>query len=326
MTNEEQIRTLLTESTTLLHNLEEKLDEIYQLVPLAKSVLPSCGISTGYKIINRTSAARTFELDQCAEVKAGYIRLDCTEGNQSLLDSLVPMVLSRGLKVMLILHGSSGAILPETAYAFANKMVTKWKDRVKLWEFCNEPDWNKNWTPATYTAASIEAYKAAKAVDPSCYFVTGALWKWKDVTGQKTHDWVRGMYSAGIAGKFDAISFHGYDHPNVRASWNIWDSIFHVSGNVRAVMVANGDSQKHLISTEGGGKFIGEGGSYSEAQLAEIVKQNFDALTTYKDANLKSIMIYSMMNDDVPGYGMLRSDFTKRPSWEMFKSRASLLV
>jgi hypothetical protein len=294
--------------------------------PEPDAVLPQHGISVGFKILQRTTLERAYELDQCALVGAEYVRVDCPPGMTAEIDSLIPMIRDRGMKVLLILYGSINAVTPTAAATFTTEMVSRYRADVKLWEFANEPDLNHDWTPATYTAASNAAYAAAKAADPGCYFMTGALWKWKDLTGQKTHDWVRGMFEAGLAGNFDAISFHGYDNPTTRASWNIWDSVFHVTGNVRALMVQYGQSAKDIVSTESGARILGEGGSYTEAQQATIVGEDFNALTTYASSNFKSMMVYTMMNDDVPGYGLLRTDRTQRPAWAIYQTKAAGLT
>jgi hypothetical protein len=286
---------------------------------------PSHGFATGYALLTQDTATREYNLDQIVEVGGQHVRIDCPDNEtaQGQLDTLMPLILARDLQPMLILYGSEKtAVAAEAAATFTTAMMVKWKSVCRMFEFVNEPDLNATWTPANYTEAAVASYDAAKAEHPDCYWIIGALWKWKDTETQNTHHWVQQMYEAGIAGKFDALSFHGYDYPTTRASWNIWDHVFHDSGNVRDTMVANGDGAKHILSTENGARITGEGGTYTEAQQDEIVDEDFNALTTYASANLKMHTVYSMMNNDVAGWGLLRTDLTRRPAWYTYRLRA----
>jgi hypothetical protein len=80
-------------------------------------------------------------------------------------------------------------------------------------------------------------------------------------------------------------------------------------------MDANGDQAIPIASTESGGPTT----KYGEAGQATIVDHDFDHLYS---GQIRMLLVYTMMDDDVPGFGMLRPDRTARPAWSVFKSRA----
>jgi hypothetical protein len=91
---------------------------------------------------------------------------------------------------------------------------------------------------------------------------------------------------------------------------------FHFPTSVRSVMDANGDAAIPIGATEAGGPVT----TYGEDGQAKIVSHDFDALS---DPRLAFVCVYSMMDDDVPGFGLLRADRTQRPAWPVYKSRST---
>ena len=83
-------------------------------------------------------------------------------------------------------------------------------------------------------------------------------------------------------------------------------------------MDANGDSSKPIISTESGATVS----KNTEAAQATIISHDFDALNDPKFKNFGMMLVYTMMDDDVPGFGMLRPDLSKRPSWTTYQQRS----
>jgi len=279
-------------------------------LPPAYASIPRFGISTGYKILTRSAADQNFELDQMQAVGAKIVRFDSTPDNQPQVDTVVNGVLARGMEPMLILFGTTGPISPSAAALFARSQATKFKGRVRLYEFANEPDLS-GWSGTTYAESLIPLYDAVKAADPNAIVIAGALWKGAGGPVKFVTD----MYNAGAKGHFDILSLHLYDDPLAVGDWNIWNMAFHMSPSVRSVMDANGDQNIPIGSTETGGPVS----TYGEAGQASIVSHDFDALA---DPRLAFVLTYSMMDDDVPGFGLLRPDRTKRPAWYAYQSRA----
>ena len=282
----------------------------------ASGPIPRFGISTGYKILTRTPAQQTYELDQIKAVGAKIVRLDSLPGNQAQLDPVVSGVLARGMEPLLVLFGTTPPISPSTAASFAGAQAAKWKGKVRMYEFANEPDLN-GWNGTNYAQALIPAYNAIKAADPNAIVIAGALWKGAGGPVQ----WVTDMYNAGAKGHFDILSLHLYDDPFAAGSWNIWNMAFHMTPSVRSVMDAHGDTAIPIASTETGGPTT----SYGEDGQATIINHDFDALN---DPRLAFILVYSMLDDVVtsqPGFGLLRPDFSQRPAWGVFHNRAAAM-
>jgi hypothetical protein len=125
------------------------------------------------------------------------------------------------------------------------------------------------------------------------------------------------MYNAGAKNHFDILSLHLYDDPYATGSWNIWNMTFHTTPSVRSIMDAHGDQSVPIGATEAGGPT----NKYGETGQATIINHDFDALQN--DPRLAFICIYSMMDDEVPGFGLLNPNRTKRQAWTIFQQRAT---
>jgi hypothetical protein len=285
--------------------------------------LPSYGVSLGgARSLYRNAAGRAFELDQISAAFNGrpaIIRVDSTPGDQRLLKGWVTAAAARRLEPLLILFGTTRPVTPAAAARFAASQAMKWKGRVRLYEFANEPDLN-GWTPEQYTAALKSAYVALKRADPKAILIAGALWKWdggataNPVGGAR--EWVRRMYAAGAAGYFDLLSLHLYDDPDDHGSWNLWDQAFTTSPSIRSIMDANGDRSVPIVATEAGGPTT----KYGENGQAVIVDHAFDHLYA---GQLRMLIVYTMLDDDVPGFGLIRSDRSRRPAWYVLQRRTA---
>jgi hypothetical protein len=279
--------------------------------PVAYGTIPRFGIATGYKILTRSAADQSFELDQIKAIGAKIVRFDSLPSNQTQADSVVSGVLARGMEPMLILFGTTPPVSPSDAAAFAANQAAKWKGRVRLYEFTNEPDLH-GWSGTAYARSLIPAYNAIKSVDPNAIVIAGALWTGADGPVQFVTD----MYNAGAKGHFDILSLHLYDDPFAAGTWNIWNMAFHMTPSVRSVMDAHGDTAIPIGATEAGGPVT----KYGEDGQAKIVADDFSALKA--DSRLAFVCVYSMMDDEVPGFGLLRPDRTQRPAWAAYKTAA----
>lgn len=284
--------------------------------------VPYYGFSLGGKSLYRTAADRAFELDQIQAAANGHravVRIDSTPENQPYLDAWVADALARNLEPMLILFGTTGPVTTDAAASFAAAQGTKWNAKIRLFELANEPDLS-GWTPEQYTADLKAAYVALKSANPRAIMIAGALWKW-DVgpTANPTggaREWVSRMYKAGARGYFDMLSLHFYDDADDHGAWNLWDQAFTMSTSIRSIMDANGDQAIPIGSTESGGPTT----KYGEAGQATIVDHDFNHLYS---GEIRMLLVYTMLDDDVPGFGMLRDDRTRRPAWYAFQQRVA---
>jgi hypothetical protein len=279
---------------------------------------PTHGISPGYKLLTRTDAEHAWELDQVRDVGAQFVRVDSTPQNQAQVDRTVAGVRARAMEPLLILHGSAGPMTPATAAAFTTTQATKWKGRVRLYEFCNEPDMH-DWTPEGYAAAAKAAFLALKKVDPDALLAVGALWKTKQDQPRYTLEWVQRMYVAGVAGHLDALSLHLYNDPMTRGDWNLWDYTFHTTPCIRSVMDQNGDSRIPIVSTENGEAV----NKHGETQQALVVANDFKALQVYAAKKFVMHTVFSMTDDDsADDFGLTRPDRARRPAWQAYRTGA----
>lgn len=290
--------------------------------------LPTHGVSASYKILGRTDADRQAELDSDVDVGAQFVRVDSDLSSQTATETVVNEIVARGMEPLIVLYASTNALTDMAAVqSFVSSQVQKWGSRVRLYEFCNEPDWHKNWTPQSYTTALLgarAAFNTAKATyNPDALLISAGLFKWQDnqttgSDGNNAAEWVNQMYQAGAKGAFDLLGLHMYDSPSWNNIHNTWNVAFTNTKNVRAIMDANGDQSVPIISTESGGPV---GAPYSEAQQASIVTDNINAVAQGK---LASFAWYTMRDDTQSsgdGWGMLRLDLTQRPAYTTYKAQ-----
>ncbi|MDI6772970.1 MAG: beta-galactosidase [bacterium] len=174
------------------------------------------------------------------------------------LESLVDEIRGAGMRVMLLVLATPPWANPRGWDApplrmrdlgdFVGFAVRRFSSRVKHWEIWNEPDWHEFWKPAPDVRGFVEmlreAYTNGKAADPQATFISGGL------AGNNT-DYLRQMYALGASPFFEVLGVHPYVfqrspdvvHPHVRNS-------FHGLGELRKIMVANGDAAKPIWITE----------------------------------------------------------------------------
>ena len=295
--------------------------------------IPQLGVSNGFKILIRNTTDRQYEIDRCVEVGAQVVRIVADPDWATELTSLVPMIAAAGLKMVLVLYGTTGEIAIDS---WPTTVANQWAStpEVIAIEVANEPDIN-GWDADTYADFVADVYDAVNAAQPGRYsIVAGALWRGGrvDNTGTATDPQ---HFAASLCirafGKFDYLSAHLYDNPLARQPWNMWDyNLFWNGtgvcdngangGNVRQILDSYGLWDVPIISTESGGRIIPDG-SYTEQQVADYVTAGFHECFS---GHLASLFVHGMMDDDVPGYGMLRPNLTKRPAFHAFQAMALL--
>ena len=146
--------------------------------------------------------------------------------------------------------------------AFVGAFVARYQGRVRYYVIWNEPNLSAEWgarppDPAAYTALLKQAYRAAKAADPSAVVLLAGLaptleppgspWGLRDTT------FLEGVYTAGGKPFFDGLTVHAYgltapaDDPPGPDKLN-----FRRAEILHDVLVAHGDSAKPVLVTEGG--------------------------------------------------------------------------
>jgi hypothetical protein len=142
---------------------------------------------------------------------------------------------------------------------FASAVASRYGTQISAYEIWNEPNSVQNWSTgpnaAAYTALLQAAYPAIKAADPSAIVVAGVLGSTVSV-GDITENpvtFLSQMYADGAEGYFDALSFHPYSYTQEFSQGTTTaNSPIEQLEAIRALMVANGDSNKLIWATEYG--------------------------------------------------------------------------
>ncbi|WP_395308639.1 cellulase family glycosylhydrolase [Mycobacterium sp. AMU20-3851] len=192
--------------------------------------------------------------------------------------------------------------------------------RISAYEIWNEPHatpfWQPGPDPAAYTEVLKAGYEAVKAVDPSGTVVGGVVYagqSWGDGYNIGAVEFIEGMYDAGAAGYFDALSYHPYNN-----DWRFSDGAGSpISGigileDIQALMEQNGDGDKTVWTSEYGLPTA----TVSEAQQAEFIDDFMDTWSELDGAgpmflyNLVDLNTGSTNPEDT--YGLFRDDWTPK--------------
>ena len=213
---------------------------------------------------------------------------------------------------------------------------------VSDYEIWNEPNLDVFWSPrpdaGRYADMLRAAYPAAKAANPNANVIMGGLAK-NDFT------YLEQVYAAGGGDYFDAVAVHPYSYdeePSTtwhgrddwgplkkgdpdRISWNCFPGI----KEVRASMVANGDSDKQIWATEFGWSVTSETDGVSSAEQARYLTEAFEYV---EDLPWVEAMFWYSARDN-PFYGsadtwesrtgLFTTDFDTRPSYDAMKAYAA---
>jgi hypothetical protein len=90
---------------------------------------------------------------------------------------------------------------------YVTKVVSRYKDTVKVWEVWNEPNEDQYWRPASsaaaYGAMLKATYAAIKAVDPTATVLTAGFAGFSD-------SYMAGVVAAGAANSYDGLAIHTF--------------------------------------------------------------------------------------------------------------------
>jgi hypothetical protein len=307
-------------------------------------------------------ATLTRELDAIQNTGAGWVRFDFLwtaiepNNNQwsfSRYDKVVAAVRAHGLQILGELDftppwARSAACAttdkcPPGNMAewqeFVTTTVSRYKASVKHWEIWNEPNLRGFWAsgpdPAAYTALLQASYPAVKAGDPDGLVITGGLAPAgvRDADRYPPLDFLKEMYAAGAHGYFDAFGMHPYTYPytpDEPASFNNFGNL----GLYYDVMVANGDQDKQVWSTEAGaptGTFVG-----SDRRAIPEAQQALTARRIYEIAAQRPWMgpvfwfcfrdYGSDPGDIEQNFGILRNDFSPKPAYDSYVAAMHLPI
>src|SRR5262249_7134474 len=132
---------------------------------------------------------------------------------------------------------------PPVYEAMAYALVSRYKDRCRVWEVENEP--NFRYSPQDYLSQCVVPFaRGAKRADPGCVILGPGC-----VALSFTLRFMDGIYSMGASKWLDEISTHTYVGPG--ESWEQFGNLATLA-RLRETMQAHGDGGKRLWQTEQG--------------------------------------------------------------------------
>lgn len=216
---------------------------------------------------------------------------------------------------------------------FASNVVARYAPMgLHTWEIWNEPNLGQFWRPSAnpvrYTALLQAAYNAIHAADTAALVITGGM---ADPDNGPfdldARTFLMDLYSDGAKGYFDALGYHPYTSPDMpgHKDHNPWQQMFATTPSLLSIMSDNGDS-KRIWPTEFGAPTSGVGNEViSETAQAKMIAQAYKLVKSYSWAG--PLFIYSFIDfhpygyTSDPGayYGLLRSDWTKKPAYTAYR-------
>jgi len=176
---------------------------------------------------------------------------------------------------------------------FCGALAQRYAGRIAAYEVWNEPNLAREWggrppSPAEYVALLKACYTAIKAADPNAIVISAGLapTNTPDTSVAMLDDqYFQGIYAAGGAAYFDMLGVHapGYGNPPERSPLDCQNDAFwqgrvwcfrHVE-DIRALMVAAGDSDKQIAVTEMGWTTDPVHSDYSWYAVSEAMQADY---------------------------------------------------
>jgi hypothetical protein len=253
------------------------------------------------------------------------LRLEFGEWSLDNLATLIPEIKSHGLEVLGLLMRKD---LVEDINAWESwvfDVVSMFKDKVKVWEIWNEPNWNTGFgapgDPVKYTEFLKRAYIKAKQADPECVVLGGSILG----TDNAGLNFLRLMYENGAKDYMDALSYHPYcttvsplyphETSTGKAFWKLeW---------VKNMMGEYGDESKKIWITEIGWATNGTN-SVTEEQQALYINQALNLAKSW--GWVEAFIIYCWMDGGGFYFGLTRTRYNPPYTYENFCKPAFFTV
>lgn len=288
-------------------------------------------------------------IDQIAELGVSFLRLDILWSDVyapgkpfdfTRYDRILERVAKRRINVLAMLQynklkdGPNGPLWnrpPDSDDEFADyveQTVRRYRNAIRHWEIWNEPNHPVYWAAprdgmARYTRLLKAAYAGARRGDPDCVVLNGGI------TEPVIED-VRNLYAHGGGKACDVLAIHMFIDPLAPDRDRRFEEIL---TGVRNLMEENGDGHKKIWLTEIGcpglppgvepRRWFG-GECLSEAQQAEWVEQLYGMQRRFPWLEKVFWAFYrdtrGMFEDSAEYLGLVRFDFTPKPSFARMKS------
>jgi hypothetical protein len=254
-------------------------------------------------------------------------------------DRAVDTARAAGAKVLVFVNGAprwaSGSRVPMTKpqnaadYGdFIRYVATRYRGKVSAWEVWNEENTSRFWStgpsPSAYVPLLKATYPVVKSVDPNALVVFGGV-------SQNDYGYIEGAYAAGAKGYFDVMAAHPYPGPSPpEATWysgsRISSTSFSGFREIRKSMLARGDDKPIWLTEFGWSTTTTETWGVTQAQQADYLTRAYRLLESYPYVqiaywyNLRNNFWNSDADTWETQLGLMRTDFTHKPSYAAFKS------
>ncbi|OGV64204.1 MAG: hypothetical protein A3K19_31500 [Lentisphaerae bacterium RIFOXYB12_FULL_65_16] len=126
---------------------------------------------------------------------------------------------------------------------YVRQVVTRYKDRIRVWEVWNEQNLDGAWRDkpdaANYATLLKATYRTIKEIDPELTVLHGGL-------AGIPMDYIEGIYKAGGKDAFDAMNVHPYRYPGSPESQKLCEDL----QKLRELMARYSDAAKPIWITE----------------------------------------------------------------------------
>jgi hypothetical protein len=251
------------------------------------------------------------------EAGLNFVRLEFGSWSESNLASLIPSVTENGLEVIGLLMRKDLVDDIDSWGNWVYNTVSTYKDKVKVWEIWNEPNWNTGFgspgDPVKYTEFLKRAYTKAKEADPNCVVLGGSILG----TDDSGLNFLRSMYDNGAKDYMDAVAIHPYCagvsplYPNKtstgKAFWKLESS--------RNIMIEYSDENKKIWITEMGWATQGTNSVTEELQALYLTQ----ALNLAQSWNwVETFIVYQWMDGGGFYFGLTREKNSPPYTYENF--------
>ena len=194
---------------------------------------------------------------------------------------------------------------------------------VKHYEVWNEPNqyfwWKPRPNPAAYAEMVRKAYIQAHLADPTVTLIAGAFAPARDNEAGTTlnpRTFLAGMYKAGVAGHFDALSFHPYSADQDPSTVAYWNMMTGVGPDLVDIMSSHGDIGKKIWGTEMSYSTGTHPKAVTEDEQARLLRL---AIETWRQQSYAGPLFFftyrdigTNPNNIGENYGLVKRDFTPK--------------
>ncbi len=225
-----------------------------------------------------------------------------------------------------------GRFMAAAAARYGTQSTNPWlRGSITHWQIWNEPNHQEFAQPKPnlddYTALLTSAYRNVKLSDPNAVVITGGTAPAPDAadgTDYQPETWLRGIYARGGGGQFDAVGHHPYSFPVNPLDAHSWNA-FTQTQTLHDVMAANGDGNKKVWGTEMGAATGTAGGTLTEAQQAQWVRDYYLGWnTTFRSITGPMVWMQLRNSGTNPGakwenLGLQHRDRAAKPAYAAFQ-------